>query len=186
MAKTPHEDPGRQTFGAAGISVLAGVGNIVLVWNELEHQMQILVSWFSGNTWETFVSTTKFHRDGSLATRMEKLAAVASAEAKPHMLQFAEGFDRLREHRNRVVHHFRHVVEGTTPRMILQSAGAKGHTFGELTVPDVVQLVHHFISWSEFGRQIMLRYTASPPPPPLPPLVAPALPPALAIDWHNP
>ncbi len=69
--------------------------------------MQILVSWFSGNTWETFVSTTKYHSDGSLATRMGKLAATSAwPEAKPLMIEFAKGFaERIVRAKHRSTHH---------------------------------------------------------------------------------
>lgn len=182
------KSPGRRHFTQLGVNALASVGNVVLVWNELEHQMQILVSWFSGNTWETFVSTTRFHRDGSLATRLEKLSGAPRPDAHDAIIQFARGFDRLREHRNRLVHHFRHVIEGATEaKVILHAAGAKGVAFSELTIAEMMDLVGYTIDWGEFGRQIMMRYTVTPgsPSPTLPPLDLPALPPAVQMNWQK-
>src|SRR3954469_22868987 len=96
MAHVP-KDPKYQTFAAT-------LGELVIHWNGLEKLIISIVSELAGGGPETQVLTANL---GNVALR-EALVTLGNETAddalKPHIQHFGEFFDRLREHRNWLVH----------------------------------------------------------------------------------
>jgi hypothetical protein len=150
-----ERDPRELAPGA--VRFLARVGLLLMAWNAVEHWMRLFVSRHTGNTWETFCATgERSKKDGPLKARMEKAAtAFADAEARDAVLHFTEAFDRLREHRNRIVHRIRYAFEQQgVGRGMLMDADRVSISHEQISEQEVAALADECWTFDEFARQI--------------------------------
>lgn len=165
----------------ASVAILARVGNLVMAWNAVERWMRQFVSRHSGDTWDAVLAATE-RKGGQLTDRVDVATKqFKSTDAREHVLHFAEAFDRLRQHRNKIVHRLFATIDRPdgTAWGLLTDVNRQGISADHVAEPEIIELVNKCWVFEDYARQIMTRIDKDgavangetmPPKPTLPPV----------------
>ena len=73
-------------------------------------------------------------------------------------MHFTEAFDRLREHRNRIIHRLKFVVEvpGRPPTAVFYGVDRQGVSHDHLTDGEIAALVNICWAFEDYARRVMV------------------------------